>query len=212
MRALYSRVGYRYPAGPRASVTIDNGKAYALGSTGQLHVFDAVNGQILWHKDLDEQYSIDMPNWGIAAAPLIHENLVILHVCGKGACVVALNKVTGEEVWQASGDRGQYSAPIVVHQAGKPVILCWVGDSVAGLEPPTGKILWRYPWKPRNMPIGVASPVIENDRVFFTSFYDGSLLLRLLQDKPEIEKIWQIAGRDEKNTDSSAFDHRDSGV
>ena len=27
------------------------------------------------------------------------------------------------------------------------------------------------------MPIGVATPVVEKDRVFFTSFYDGSLLL-----------------------------------
>ena len=29
------------------------------------------------------------------------------------------------------------------------------------------------------MPIGIATPVVEGDRVFFTSFYDGSLLLRL---------------------------------
>ena len=38
------------------------------------------------------------------------------------------------------------------------------------------------------MPIGIATPVVENDRVIFTSFYDGALLLRLLHDKPEIEK------------------------
>jgi len=198
----YDRMGYRYPAGPRASVTIQDGNAYALGATGKFHVFDAVNGKILWHKDLYEQYSIQMPTWGITAAPLIHDKLVILNVCGESVCVVALNKDTGEEVWRALSDRGQYSAPIVVHQAGKPVILCWVGDSVAGLDAPTGKVLWRYPWKPRNMPIGVASPVIENDRVFFTSFYDGSLLLRLLKDKPDFEKLWQIVGRDEKNTEA----------
>ena len=38
----------RYPAGPRASVVIDNGRAYALGSTGRLHVFDAATGKLLW--------------------------------------------------------------------------------------------------------------------------------------------------------------------
>ena len=45
-------------------------------------------------------------------------------------------------------------------------------------------------------------PSLKSDRVFFTSFYDGSLLLRLAQDKPDVEKLWQIAGRDEKNTEA----------
>jgi hypothetical protein len=52
------------------------------------------------------------------------------------------------------------------------------------------------------MPIGIATPVVEGDRVFFTSFYDGSLMLRLLQDRPEVEKVWQISGRNEKNTEA----------
>jgi len=194
----YGRIGY--PAGPRASVSIDGGKAYALGSTGRLHAFDAATGKLLWEKDCDKAFAIQMQNWGISASPLIYENLLILHIGGDGACIVALHKDTGELVWKALNDRHQYSAPIVVQQAGQPVVICWTGDSVAGLEPQTGKVLWRYPWKPRNMPIGVATPVVEGDRVFFTSFYDGSLMLRLLPDKTEVEKVWQIVGRDEMNT------------
>jgi outer membrane protein assembly factor BamB len=196
----YGRV--QYPAGPRASVTIDGGKAYALGATGRLHVFDAASGTILWQSDLAEQFNINLPQWGITAAPLIFQNLVILHIGGEGACIVALDKNTGKEAWRALNDRAQYTAPIVVEQAGQPVVLCWTGDSVAGLAALTGKVLWRYEWKPRNMPIGVATPVVEKDRVFFTSFYDGSLLLRLLPEKPAVEKIWQIAGRDEQHTEA----------
>jgi outer membrane protein assembly factor BamB len=196
----YGRV--QYPAGPRASVTIDGGKAFALGATGIVHVLDAASGTILWKKDLDAEYRIDLPQWGITAAPLLYENLVILHIGGAGACVVALEKDTGNEAWRALTDRAQYSAPILVQQANQPVVICWTGDSVAGLAAKTGKVLWRYAWKPRNMPIGVATPVVEGDRVFFTSFYDGSLMLRLLQDRPEIEKVWQIAGRDERNTEA----------
>jgi outer membrane protein assembly factor BamB len=196
----YGRIGY--PAGPRASVTINGGKAYALGASGRLHVLDAANGKILWQKDLDQEYTIEMPIWGIAAAPLVVEDVVILQIGGQGACIVALQTDSGDEAWRALGDRAQYTAPILVHQAGQPVVLCWTGDSVAGLAPQTGKVLWRFPWKPVQMPIGIATPVVERDRVFFTSFYDGSLLLRLLQDRPEVEKIWQIAGRNEKNTEA----------
>ena len=43
----------QYPAGPRASVTIDDGKAYALGATGQMHVLDAATGKISVAEDLD---------------------------------------------------------------------------------------------------------------------------------------------------------------
>lgn len=192
----------QYPAGPRACVTIDGGRAYALGSTGRLHVFDAEKGAIIWQKDLDAEYTIDLPIWGITAAPLIVGDLVILHIGGQGACVVALNKNSGQERWKALTDRAQYSAPVLVQQGGQAIVICWTGDSVAGIAAASGKVMWRYEWKPVKMPIGVATPVIENDRVFFTSFYDGSLMLRLSNDKPDFEKLWQIMGRDEKNTDA----------
>src|SRR5690606_30356409 len=80
-----------YQAGPRASVTVDDGRAYALGAMGHLHVFDAGTGALLWKKDLNEIYKIRMPIWGIAAAPLIYGDLVILHIGGEDACVVALD-------------------------------------------------------------------------------------------------------------------------
>jgi outer membrane protein assembly factor BamB len=205
--ADYGRV--QYPAGPRAAVTIDTSRAYALGATGWLHCFNAADGGLVWSRDLDKDFAIDMPIWGISAAPLVYEDLVILHIGGQGACVVALNKHDGTTVWKALEDRAQYSAPILVEQAGRPVVVCWTGDSVAGLAPATGEVLWRHVWKPKNMPIGVASPVVHGDRVFFTSFYDGSLMLRLTADgpapgKPGVEKLWQRVGTNENppNTDA----------
>jgi outer membrane protein assembly factor BamB len=197
----YGKIGYQ--AGPRAAVTIDAGKAYALGSTGRLHCLNAADGKIVWEKDLERQYEIDMPIWGIAGSPLIFRDLVVLHIGGKsGACIVALHKDTGEERWKALDDRAQYTTPVLVEQGGQPVLICWTGDSVAGLEATSGKVLWRHVWKPRNMPIGIASPVVAKDRVFFTSFYDGSLMLRLAADRPEAKVEWQLAGSSERITDA----------
>ncbi len=199
----YGRIGY--PAGPRAAVTIDDGQAFALGSTGWLHVFNAEDGTILWKRDLNEAYTIDMPIWGISAAPLIVGDLVVLHISGKDACVVALDRKTGAEKWHALKDRGQYSSPILVKQAGKEVVVCWTGDSVAGIEAQSGQVLWRYEWRPKNMPIGVASPVLHEDRLFFTSFYDGSLMLKLDQQSPAVEKIWQMVGKSESAQETEAL-------
>ena len=161
-------------------------------------------GAVLWKRDLDEEYKIDMPIWGIAAAPLIVDQLVILNIGGAdGACVVALDKKTGKEIWRALNDRAQYSTPILVEQGKQKVVVCWTGDSVTGLDPATGKVFWRIPWKPRNMPIGVATPIVHHDLVFMTSFYDGSLMLRLSQaGPPTAEKVWQRIGASEKDTDA----------
>ena len=195
----YLKVGYQ--AGPRASVTIDEGRAFALGTMGHLHVLDAATGKILWKADLSARYKIRMPIWGIAAAPLIYKDLVVLHIGGSdGACVVALDKANGKEKWRALDDRASYSAPVMIDQAGKKVLVVWTGDNVAGIEPATGRVLWKVGMKPSRMVIGIATPVLEDNRLFVTSFYDGSLMVKLGTDKPTAEQLWRKVGRDEKNT------------
>lgn len=197
--AVYRNVGYT--AGPRASVTIDNGKAYSLGTMGHLFCLDAAKGTVLWSKDLDALYGIEMPNWGIACSPLVEGNLVIVVASAKNACLVAFDKNSGEEKWKALDDRGQYSAPIVVEQAGKRVVVCWTGDNVVGLNPQTGDVYWQRPMKPVQMPIGAATPVTDGKRLFVSSFYDGSLMLRLTgNDKPAVEEMWRKRGASEQRT------------
>ena len=144
-----------------------------------------------------------MPIWGIAAAPLVYNNLVIQVVAGSGgACVVAFDVSTGQERWRAIDERAGYSAPILVQQADQDVVVCWTGDSVTGLNPNTGESYWRVPMVSRKMPIGVATPVFKDGYLFVSSFYDGSMLLRLDREKPAAKQIWRRVGVDEKNTDA----------
>jgi outer membrane protein assembly factor BamB len=196
----YGRVGY--PDGPRASVTINDGRAYSLGATGRLFCFDAAKGDVVWDKDLKTEYEVKLPIWGIAAAPLVENDLLILHIGGKNACLIALDKVTGAEKWRALDDRASYSAPIIIVQAGKRVLVCWTGDSVAGLDPLTGKLHWRHPFTPSKMVLNIATPVFENGYLFVSGFYDGSLLLKVDPDKLAVKKIWRRIGKSEKDTDS----------
>lgn len=200
-KCSYKKVGY--PDGPRAAVTIDNNRAYSLGSMGHLFCFDAAKGNVLWSRELNTEYKIKMPTWGIAASPLVEDGLVIVQIGGKdNACIVAFDKITGKEKWRALNDSASYSAPIVINQAGKRVLVCWTGDRVAGLNPLNGKLYWQHPFKPSRMIINVATPVFRNNHLFVSSFYDGSLLLKVSQDKLSIEKLWRRKGQSEKNTDS----------
>jgi len=192
-----------YHAGPRASVTLDAGRAYSLGAMGHLLSLDAAKGTVLWSKNLATEYNIRLPVWGISAAPLVDGDLLILQIGGENnACVVALDKKTGEERWRALNDRASYSPPILIHQAGKRVLVCWTGDRVAGLDPATGKLYWEYPFPARQVVIGIATPIVQKDLLFVTNFYEGSLMLRLKPDALAVEKVWQRRGQNEQNTDA----------
>lgn len=197
----YKRVGY--PDGPRASVTIADGRAYALGTMGHLVCVDAKSGELIWKKDPVTDYAVKSPIWGIASAPLVHEDLVIVQLGAEpDACIVALNRRTGAERWRALEDRASYSAPIIIEQGGKPVLVCWTGDNVVGLDPATGEVYWKYEAPPTKMVSNVPTPVVAGNRLFLTSFYDGSCMLRLSQDALGVEKIWQRRGRNERDTDA----------
>lgn len=198
----YVDVGYT--AGPRASVTIDNGRAYALGTMGHLHCLDVDSGEVLWKHDCNAEYRIKMPIWGIAASPLTYKDLCIVQIGGAGACVVAFDKQTGKEVWKSLDDQASYSAPIIIEQAGQKVLLVWTGEHLAGLEPTTGKVHWKLPTPPEKMVINISTPVLdaERKRVFLTSFYDGSRMIELDQDKLAAKKLWEKAGRSERDTEA----------
>ena len=123
----YVEVGYT--AGPRASVTIHDGLAYALGTMGHLFCFGAADGRIVWQHQLLEEYRVRMPIWGLASSPLVEGDLLIVQCGGERACLVAFDRRTGVERWRALEDPASYSAPIVIDQAGRRVLVCWTGDT-----------------------------------------------------------------------------------
>lgn len=197
------RYNIGYKAGPRAAVTIHAGMALSVGAMGHMKCFKAETGDLIWQHDLAEEYSIQMPIWGITAAPLVYKDLVIQITGGRDhACVVAFDLSTGQEKWRAINELAGYSAPILIRQGEQDVVVCWTGQSVTGLNPNTGEEQWRFPMEPRNMPIGVATPVISNDFLFVSSFYDGSMLIKLSKDTPTASQVWRRVGQSEKNTDS----------
>jgi outer membrane protein assembly factor BamB len=196
----YGNVGY--PNGPRASVVISDGKAYSLGTMGHLFCFDAQSGDVIWKHDLNQEYQIIMPIWGIAATPLIYDNKIILQIGGSnGASVLALDKNSGEEIWRSMDDNISYSAPILIRQAGKPVVVVWTADNLNGIDPETGKVYWKIPF-PVKMGMGISTPVLYKNYLFVSCFFSGSLLVKLDNEIPTAQKIWLRAGVSEQQTDA----------
>lgn len=190
----------QFRAGPRASVTVHDGRAYALGSMGHLHAFDAATGELLWKKDPMRDFKARVPVWGIAAAPLVEGDLLIVMIGGADdACVVALDRRTGKRVWSALSDELVYSAPVVIEQGGKRVLVCWTAKRLVGFNPTTGVIHWEHPYKFSRWVDGVVTPVRHGDRLFVSAFMDGALMLKL-DDQLKVKQLWRRKGQNEKST------------
>ena len=63
-----------YGAGPRCTPTVADGKVYALGAMGDLHVLDADTGTVVWAKDFKADYNAKTPLWGFTGHPLVYKN------------------------------------------------------------------------------------------------------------------------------------------
>jgi outer membrane protein assembly factor BamB len=188
--------GFSYTAGPRASVTVHDGRAYALGGAGHLHCAEAASGKIVWKRDLRRDYRIRMPNWGIAAHPIIEGELLITQIGGEGgACVVALDRKTGEERWKAFPDEASYSPPIAMDHAGRRVMVMALGFRLVAFAPADGTLLWSHEQPKSSWPISIPAPVVRGDLLFFSTAHAGSYLFRLAPDRPAVEVVWERSGR-----------------
>ena len=72
-----ARYTISYPAGPRTTPVIDDGRVYTIGAVGHMFCFDASNGDVLWEKNFPDDFGTTLPTWGMAAAPLVDSDRLI---------------------------------------------------------------------------------------------------------------------------------------
>ncbi len=190
-----------YPAGPRATPVIDNGKVYTLGTEGHLFCFDAVNGKVLWSREFKKDFGIETPLWGFSAHPLIDGDKLICVVGGNGSVAVAFHKDTGKEIWRAlTAKEPGYCPPMIYKVGNTRQLIIWHPESINSLDPETGKVYWTQPYTSRSG-LSIPTPRLKDDMLFITSFYNGPIALRLDPEKPEASVVWRGKSNSERNTD-----------
>ena len=188
-----------YPAGPRATPTVHEGKVYALGAEGNLVCLDGASGKVLWSREFKKDYVAKTPMWGFAAHPLVDGKKLICLVGGEGSVAVAFDKDSGKELWRAlSAKEPGYCPPMIYEFGGKRQLIIWHPEAVNALDPETGKTYWSHRVEARSG-LSIPTPRKSGDRLFLTSFYNGSLMLRVDSDAASV--VWQSTKVSEKDTD-----------
>lgn len=190
-----------YPSGPRAMPLVDGNRVFTLGADGHLRCLDVRDGALVWQHHFPSDFGIPTQTWGVASSPLVDGDRLICQVGGAGQSVVAFDKRTGRVLWKAlDAKEPGYSSPVLVRAGGRRQLVVWDVAAVSGLDPVTGAVHWTEPF-PTRMGHSIATPRVSGDRLFLSSFFDGSLMLRLDAGRPAVTREWRIKGRNEEHAE-----------
>lgn len=169
--------------GPIATPLVEQDRLYTVGINGHIHCLDARTGKVLWEQDMQQRYKLR--KMMCRGSPLIDGNLLIVVIGGKpGACVVALDKRTGKEIWKALEEPPANSSPIVLTAGGKRQLIVWTDAAVTSLNPLTGETWWRLQMVTSNND-SIATPVVQKNLLLVSG-----LMLRLDEHKPAVSVLW----------------------
>jgi outer membrane protein assembly factor BamB len=186
---LGPRMGQDRGPGPRGTPTVENDRLYALTEAGDLGCLKATDGSIVWQRNILKDFGGQNPKWLISESPLIDGDRLIVTPGGQGASIVALDKATGKTVWTTKelSDEAGYSSCIVSDIGGVRTIIGFTGRAGVGVRASDGKLMWRY--EPvSNRTANIATPIVQDNKVFYTSDYGtGCALLGLKAQGGEVK-------------------------
>jgi outer membrane protein assembly factor BamB len=191
-----------YGGGPRGTPTVDGTVLYTLSGKGNLVCVDTADGKKQWSKNLPEDFGGGTPHWGYAESPLVDGEKIICTPGGRQGSVVALNKKTGDRIWQSSEltDPAGYSSIMIGDAGGVHEYVQVTMKGVAGVAAADGKLLWHF-LQPSYRTAVIPSPIIEGNFVYATAGYGaGCNLLKLSPDGMNGIKEEEVYGN--KNMDN----------
>src|SRR5579862_271040 len=125
--------------------TVDGERVYAFHARGQLVCLETQTGRELWRRDYVKEFGMTS-HWGFCDRPLIDGDRLICTPGGKRAAMVALNKVTGDVIWQSPpADADAATAATVVSEGGGVrQYVTFVQGKVKSFRASDGTPLWTH--------------------------------------------------------------------
>lgn len=118
--------------------TTDGERLYVFFGKSGVFCFD-LDGKQLWQASVGERTS----GWGSGCSPLLFKNLLIVNASVESGSLVALDKMTGKEVWRAKGIGSAWNTPLLIPGKKKTELVVSISNHVVSLNPDTGEELWR---------------------------------------------------------------------
>jgi len=178
-----------YEGGPSSTPLVDGGRVYTLSKFGHCYCLSAQTGGVLWERKFErstagsDDYRVD---WGFAGSPLVVGEKLILPI---GTAGLALDKTTGQTLWDNGPGRSGYSSPVPCTLLGREAFILLSGHEIVGVDSGSGEVLWKIPWK-TTWDQNAADVIVDGDRLFSSTGHGvGCAQFDLSVNPPGV--IWQ---------------------
>ncbi|MBN1975441.1 MAG: PQQ-like beta-propeller repeat protein [Sedimentisphaerales bacterium] len=199
---VYYGTAHKMYSGTRSSPTIDDGFAYVISGTGEVVCIDIKKRMIEWKINGYKLFEGKCHNFGIAESPLIFGNKVFYTPCGERTAMAALDKRTGQIIWESESlhEQSAYVSPIIIRRGTQDIIVTVTAMYIIGIDPQTGDVIWKYPYvenhktksKVNTLIQNAVMPVYKDGQLYVTSGYDHvGIALKLSEDGRQISLLWE---------------------
>jgi outer membrane protein assembly factor BamB len=210
-----------YEDGPRSSPTIVGDRVYTQGVTGLLTCRNTADGTKIWMVDTHSKYGVVQNFFGVASAPLVIDDQVMVMVGGSpaadqnfppmrldrvtanGSALVAFNRHNGEELWKCGDDLASYSSPIpfLVEDGttnGTQMVLLFARSGLMAIDPKAAKVRWKLAHRAAILEsVNGIVPLVDGQHIFISECYEvGSVLLKANSDSAKV--VWQDPPRNRR--------------
>jgi outer membrane protein assembly factor BamB len=206
-KILWERVAFegkvfddRHKKGSFASSTpvTDGRHVYAYFGPEGLYCYD-FNGKEVWKKAIGGIATLGL---GTATSPVLYENLVILQCDedeGKNSFIIALDKITGKDVWRVPRKvQVSWSTPVLVKSGNRAELVTCGTESIIAYDPATGKEIWRCKGVESN---AIPSPVVGHGMVVVSAGFPAKRAFAIkLGGSGDLTGTPNIAWKYEKGT------------
>jgi outer membrane protein assembly factor BamB len=184
--------------------TVDGDRVYAFHNKGQMVCFETQTGKELWRKDYVKEFGM-RGYWGFCDRPLVDGDKLICTPGGTRAAMVALNKRTGEVIWESIPmGNAEHAATVICDGGGVRQYTGFVLGKAMSFRASDGKLLWT---RALGRTANSCTPIVWKDYVLLAAGYAAGL--SLLKLSPEGDGVKAEVQYDAK-VDINTF--QDSGL
>lgn len=181
-----------------SSAVTDGQQVFAFFGASGLYAYD-MEGKLLWQKDLGDQSM--RAEFAQGSTPGLYGNRLVVVWDHRGqSFIVALDKLTGQEIWRANREETDgWATPLLIEHEGRVQVLTIGINRLRSYELETGKIVWESEGV---MLDPIPSPVAADGMAFVTGgLADTSLAaIRLSEARGDIAGTQAVAWTLDRDT------------
>ncbi len=179
--------------GSRSAPTVVDNLVYVCSPMGEVVCFNAKDGSKVWSVNMIKDYQGVNTRFGFSQSLLVEGDKVFFAPGNTDNNVVALNRLTGEEVWvsKAKGEKPAFCSPIIIEYPTRNLLVTFSEFSLFALNTDNGEMIWVHDQDTMG-DIHGNSPIFENGDLYYTTGCgNGTVKLKLSEDGSEITEIWR---------------------